>query len=213
MGVKLGGLYVISDTGFSIGRGHEEVVLAAIRGGAGVVQLREKALSLKDIYPVALRLRDITRDAGVVFIVNDSVELAMAVEADGVYLGQGDMPVGIARKLLGEGRLIGISTHSLEEALTAEADGADYIGFGPIYKTSTKDSGTPKGPEGLRAIREKINIPIVAIGGIDAENASAVIQAGADAVAVISAVTAVEDITAAAKNIAGQFVKGGRSYV
>jgi len=199
------GLYLISDTSFSLGRTHEEVVRAGIAGGAGVVQLREKSLAPDMALPIALRLRELTRDAGVIFIINDSVELALAVGADGVHLGQGDMPVSTARGLLGAGRIIGVSTHSTSEALAAQYNGADYIGFGPMFETATKDAGKAKGPDALRLIREKVKIPIVAIGGINAANAVDVISAGADAVAVISAVTAADDMESAAREIAGLF--------
>jgi thiamine-phosphate pyrophosphorylase len=199
------GLYLISDTAFSKGRSHEEVVRAGVAGGARVIQVREKSMSLRELFPIAVKVRELTREAGVLFIVNDSVELAMAVGADGVHLGQGDMPVHAARGLLGEGKLIGVSTHNLEEALKAEEDGADYIGFGPIFKTGTKDAGEVKGPEGLMLIRDKVGIPVVAIGGINAGNAGRAVDAGADAVAVISAVVGADDIVEAAREIAGIF--------
>jgi len=201
-GQKICGLYLISDTAFSRGRTHEEIVRAGLSGGARVIQLREKKLSLHELYPVALRIREMTREADAALIINDSIELAMAIGADGVHLGQEDMPAGVARRLLGPDKIIGVSTHTIEEALVAQGEGADYIGFGPIYKTDTKGSGEPKGPEGLRAIREKIKVPVVAIGGIDAGNARVVIDAGADAVAVISAVVSAENIEKAAREIA-----------
>jgi len=201
----INGLYLISDTAFSGGRSHGEVVLQGLRGGARVIQLRDKDLTVRELYPVALIMRELARKAGAVFIINDLVELAMAVDADGVHLGQDDMPVSVARRLLGEDRIIGISTHSLDDALAAESAGADYIGFGPMFPTGTKDSGIPKGPEGLRALREKIKVPIAAIGGINAGNARSVIEAGADALAVISAVTMADDIEKAAREIAVLF--------
>jgi thiamine-phosphate pyrophosphorylase len=204
-GNSIRGAYVISDTCFSRGRGHEEVVAAALKGGARVIQLREKRLSFREAYPVALRLRDMTKREGAVFIVNDSVELALAVDADGVHLGQEDMPQGVARRLLGKDRIIGISTHSLGEALAAQEGGADYIGFGPMYATSTKDAGKAKGPEALRSLRASIKIPIVAIGGINEGNAGELISAGADALAVISAVTMADDIEEAVRRLSLAF--------
>jgi len=206
---KISGLYVISDTTRSNGRTHEEVVAAAVAGGAKLIQLREKALPARELYPVALRLRELTRKAGALFIINDSVELALVSDADGVHLGQDDMPVEAARKLLGPDRVIGVSTHSLEQALSAEREGADYIGFGPVFPTSTKDAGEAKGLDALREIRSRTKIPIVAIGGIDKGNAGGVIAAGADAVAVISAVTMAEDIREAVEKLAGAL--SGRS--
>ena len=197
------GLYIISDTTLSRGRTHAEVAIAAIRGGARIIQLREKALSFEEACPIAREVRRIAADAGVTFIVNDSAELALAVDADGVHIGQGDMPLAEARRLLGDGRIIGVSTHGIEEALKAEDEGADYIGFGPMFKTATKDSAEPKGCEGLMLIRDKVGIPIVAIGGINAANAARVMDSGADAVAVISAVVGADDIEEAAREIAG----------
>lgn len=202
---NISGLYVICDPAFSKGRDILAVASEAIRGGAMVIQLRDKAHSVRELYPVAMKLAKLASEKGALFIVNDSVELAMAAGADGVHLGQDDMPVKAARKAAGEGMIIGISTHNLDEALAAQEEGADYIGYGPMFKTSTKDAGAPKGIEGLRALREGIKIPIVAIGGIDADNAAEVIAAGADAVAVISAVSEADDVYLAAAGIAGLF--------
>ena len=195
------GLYLIVDDA----GGWEDVARAGIAGGARVIQLRGKSMPVRELYTVAVRLREITADAGVLFIVNDSVELALASHADGVHLGQDDMPLEMARRLMGPDRIIGVSTHSVRQATVAEAGGADYIGFGPIYQTSTKDAGEPKGPDGIREVREKVKIPIVAIGGINAGNVREVIAAGADAVAVISAVSGAEDMAAAARQIAERF--------
>jgi len=202
---NISGLYAICDPAFSKGRDILEVASEVIRGGARVIQLRDKARTIRELYPVALELARLANENSALFVVNDSVELAMAVGADGVHLGQGDFPLKAARKAVGDEMLIGISTHCLEEAIAAQEEGADYIGYGPMYKTSTKDAGVPKGVEGLRAIRERIIIPIVAIGGINANNAAEVITAGADAVAVISAVSEADDIYMAAAGIAGYF--------
>lgn len=125
----------------------------------------------------------------------------MAVDADGVHLGQNDLPITFARKILGPGKIIGISTHSREEALSAQTDGADYIGFGPIFHSTTKDAGPIQGIENIRAVKSAINIPIIAIGGIAAENISAVMRAGADGVAVVSAVLGASDKKKAAATL------------
>ena len=202
---KIRGLYVIADGRYTLGRGCLETAEAAIRGGAKVVQLREKELPFAEALGVALEIRKLTLERGVTFIINDDARLALECGADGLHLGQEDMPLSEARTLLGYGKIIGISTHSLEEALAAQDGGADYIGFGPMYRTPTKDSGTPKGPEGLAAIRGRITIPIAAIGGINAGNAVEVAQAGADAVAVITAVTGAGDMAAAAAGISSVF--------
>jgi len=202
---NISGLYVICDPVFSKGRDILEVASEVMRGGARVIQLRDKTHSVRELYPVATELARLASEKGVLFVVNDSVELAMAVGADGVHLGQDDFPLKAARKAAGDEMLIGISTHCIEEAFAAQEEGADYIGFGPIFKTPTKDAGVPKGVEGLKSIRERIKIPIVAIGGINAVNAAEIIAAGADAVAVISAVTEADDIYMAAAGIAGHF--------
>ncbi len=154
---------------------------------------------------MAFRLRKITADAGAAFIVNDDLETALACGADGVHLGQDDTPLPIARKIAGNGLIIGISTHSLAQAEAAQEGGADYIGFGPIFKTDTKDAGEAKGTSQLRSLKEKIKIPIAAIGGINLDNASEVIEAGADAVAVISAVSDAKDAALAARKFVELF--------
>jgi thiamine-phosphate diphosphorylase len=201
--IKISGLYLISDASMAHGRSHEEIVAEGIAGGASVIQLREKWMSPRELYPVAMRIRALTRDAGVMLIVNDSVELALAVGADGVHLGQDDMPVRFARKVASGRLVIGVSTHSLEEARSAFEDGADYIGFGPVFRTGTKDAGEPMGPEKLRLIKDEVGGTVVAIGGIDASNALETLKAGADALAVISAVTGSEDMKRAVAEISG----------
>lgn len=195
------GLYFITDA--SGARGHEEIVRKAIAGGARLIQFRDKYLSKDEFRDIAFRLRKITAVAGAAFIVNDDLETALACGADGVHLGQDDTPLTIARKIVGDRLIIGISTHSLTQALMAQDEGADYIGFGPIFKTATKDAGGAKGTSQLRSLRGKIKIPIAAIGGINLDNASEVIEAGADAVAVISAVSNAKDAALAAR----KFVK------
>ena len=205
----ISGLYVIIDGRFTRGRGCLKTAEAAIRGGARVIQLREKELPFAEALGLALEMRKLTQERGVAFIVNDDARLALECGADGLHLGQEDMPLADARALLGGGRMIGISTHSLEEALAAQDGGTDYIGFGPMYRTSTKDSGLPKGPEGLAAIRDRINIPIAAIGGINAGNAGDIIRAGADALAVVTAVTGADDMAAAAAEISSVFRSTG----
>jgi len=160
----------------------------AISSGIKTIQLREKLLSKKDIYKEALAIRALTLRRNVTFIVNDYIDIALAVDADGVHLGQDDMPVKEARKIIGRGKIIGVSTHSLRQALDAEASGADYIGFGPIFKTRTKDAGEPKGIISLKKLGEQVNIPIAAIGGITYNNAREVLNNGADAIAVASGI-------------------------
>ena len=180
-------LYLITDTRIS-GLSHIQIVRRAIDAGIRTIQMREKHLSKKDMYKAAISIRDITLKRNALFIVNDYVDLALAVNADGVHLGQDDMSVKEARKIMGKRKLIGISTHSLDQANKAQDGGADYIGFGPIFHTATKDAGTPKGENALRQIREHIDIPIVAIGGISWENVNNILNAGADAAAIASGI-------------------------
>ena len=166
----------------------KEIAAIVLSSGIRCIQYREKDKSRRDIYREALMLRELTDKFGASFIVNDYTDIAIAVNADGVHLGQSDLPLKEARKILEKGKIIGVSTHSIEEAITAEAGGADYIGFGPIFYTATKDAGKPKGIAALKKIKKHIKIPVVAIGGIDTENLESVIDAGADAVAVSSGI-------------------------
>jgi thiamine-phosphate pyrophosphorylase len=153
------------------------------------------------VYETSLRLANIAREAGAIFIVNDHADIALAVDADGVHLGQDDLPIEQARKILGPGKLIGISTHSPDQAQEAERRGADYIGFGPIFSTSTKNAGAIQGLANLTVVRQTVAIPIIAIGGIKKDTIKDVVKAGADGVAIISAILSAEDIGAAASEI------------
>ncbi len=195
-------LYLVTDAGLSQGRTHTQVVEAALRGGVTVVQYREKSAGTRKMIEEARELRQLCRAAGVPFIVNDRIDVALAVDADGVHVGQDDMPAPLARRLIGKGRILGVSAGNPEEARKAEADGADYIGASPIFATPTKaDAPAPMGVEGLRQLARVVSIPVVAIGGINAANAQSMILAGAAGVAVISAIVAAEDVEAAAKAI------------
>ena len=157
-----------------------------------------KVSETRKLYEMAAVLCPLVQKGGGTFIVNDRVDVAKAIGADGVHLGQEDLPLADARAILGPGRLIGISTHNLTQAAEAEAGGADYIGFGPVFPTETKENPDPVvGVEGLREVRALVRIPVVAIGGITAKNAGGVRAAGADGVAVVSAVLAASDPKAA----------------
>jgi thiamine-phosphate pyrophosphorylase len=186
-------------------RSHLEVAEAALLGGARVIQLRGKELGGKELYRLALGIKEmiIARGQEALFIVNDRVDVALAAGADGVHLGQEDLPPEIARKLVGEEVIIGVSAGSIEEAVKAEAAGADYLGVGPIFPTPSKqDAGLPIGIDGLVKIRDAVSIPIVAIGGINEVNMEEVLKAGVEGVAVISAVAGAEDMTTAARRLA-----------
>jgi thiamine-phosphate diphosphorylase len=191
-------VYVITGASHSRGRGHVQVVSEAIRGGADVIQLREKDLSSRDLVEAGRQLRRLTREAGVLFIVNDRVDVALAVDADGVHVGQDDMPADIVRRLIGPDKILGVSAATPEEALRAKADGADYLGVGAIYATSTKaDAGAATGPARLGEIRRAVDLPLVAIGGLNVHNAAEAVSHGADGVAVISAVVGAPDVYSA----------------
>jgi thiamine-phosphate diphosphorylase len=165
----------------------EEAMREALASGARLIQYRAKELSPCKAYQEATTLRRLTREHGAMLIVNDSVDLALAVEADGVHLGQGDLPLKTARRILGKERIIGVSTHGVEEASAAEAGGADYIGLGPIFRTQTKESATaPIGLEGIKKVRRAVNLPIYAIGGIRRGDFRMVLESGADGAAVIA---------------------------
>jgi thiamine-phosphate pyrophosphorylase len=196
-------LYVITDEQLSKGRSHAEIARSAIEGGADVIQFRDKTASSRKLYDDALAIRKITRQAHVSFIVNDRIDIALAVNADGVHVGQKDMPALVARQLIGKNKILGISAETLEQAVQAEKDSADYLGVGPIYEArATKpDACEPMGLFLLRQVRQKCQVPIIAIGGINHNNAKEVIQAGADGIAVISAIVAAEDVSAASREL------------
>ncbi len=184
----LGGVCFITDRKSSSLTCHE-MTLLCLKAGVKWVQYREKEKTRLEYYHEARHLREMTKDfPEAAFIVNDYVDIALSVDADGVHLGQDDLPIKEARRLMGRDKIIGISTHGIAEALEAEKAGADYIGFGPVFHTETKDAGRPRGTEALREIVEAVSIPVVAIGGINLKNLSSVLESGAHAVAVSSAI-------------------------
>jgi thiamine-phosphate pyrophosphorylase len=192
------GLYVITDEGIAHGLNHVEIARRVAEGGADVIQLRDKARTSKDILSIALQIREITCSAGIRFIVNDRLDLARAADADGVHLGQEDLPVPFARRVAGKGFIIGTSVRTVQEALMAESEGADYVALSPIFDTPTKsDAGPGKGLEVLKEIKSAVSIPVIAIGGIGKGNVRQVMEAGADGVALISAVVGQKDIVKA----------------
>ena len=191
-------LYVVLDRAAARGRDLADVLDAALAGGCRLVQLREKEWPSGRLLPVAERLRARCAAAGAAFIVNDRVDLAVAVGADGVHLGQEDLPARAARPLLRPGMILGISTHSVEQARAGQAEGADYVAVGSMFPTRSKAEFELVGPDLLRKLRAEIRVPLIGIGGITHDNVGEVIAAGADGVAVISAVCAADDPRAAA---------------
>lgn len=206
---RLHGIYVITDE--RAAGGHEAIARAALAGGAQVLQLRDKSTPIGALIPVALALRRLTLEAGVLLLINDRPDLAVAVEADGVHLGPGDFPPQLARRVLGPHRLIGVSCGDAEEARQAFAAGADYIGAGAVFATATKpDAGAPIGLEVLRSIVDATPLPAAAIGGIDLSNLREIGRTGAAMACVVSAVTQAGDeaaMTAATRALVEQFAK------
>lgn len=195
-------VYVITDRRAAGERSILEVVQVAIRGGATVIQLREKEGKVQEVLALGRALQELTRAAGLPLIVNDRLDLALALDADGVHVGQDDMPADMARKLLGPDKLLGVSVETVAQAQEAEAAGADYLGVGDIFGTPSKpDAGAPIGLAPLAEIARSVAIPVIGIGGITRSNAAAVIQAGAVGVAVISAVMAAPDPEAATREL------------
>ncbi|MBI4844232.1 MAG: thiamine phosphate synthase [Nitrospirae bacterium] len=178
---------LITDSAIA-GISNPEIAKRAFSAGVRTIQLREKRAPKRDIFKDAEEIRKLALRYNATFIVNDYVDIALAVDADGLHLGQDDMPVKEARKILGKKKIIGVSTHSIKQAVKAQEEGADYIGFGPVFRTTTKDAGRPKGLKMLREVRSKVSIPIAAIGGITSETSSSLFAAGADVLAVSSAI-------------------------
>lgn len=188
------GLYVVTDRSLTKGRPLEVVVDAALAGGAKAIQLREKDLSTRDLYELVERLLPIVRGRGACLLINDRVDLTLALPIDGVHLSRTSLPPAETRALLGPARLIGVSCHSLEEAIEAERGKADFIVFGPLFPTPSKAAyGPPVGLARLREVRRLVRLPILGIGGITASNAASVMAAQADGTAVISAVMTADD--------------------
>jgi thiamine-phosphate pyrophosphorylase len=184
----LGGLCFITDQNASSSLPFEDMTRKVIKSGVRWIQLRDKQNARRQIYQNAVILRQLTKETRTLITINDYADIALAADADGVHLGQDDLPLREARKIMGKDTIIGISTHSIEQAAEAETNGADYIGFGPVFYTGTKDAGSPKGVDLLRDIRKHIGIPVVAIGGIKLENLVSVLDTGIDAVAVASGI-------------------------
>jgi thiamine-phosphate pyrophosphorylase len=194
-------LYPVTCQRLSAGRSNFEVLEAVLNGGARIIQLREPDLSDRALYEMALDFRRITTEAGALLIINDRVDIALAVDADGVHLGQDDLPLSTARELAPE-LLLGVSTHSVDDASAAQDQGADYINVGPVFPTETKD-GLHRflGPEAVAGIGGQVSIPFTVMGGINASNIDEVVSAGARKVAVVTAITRADDMEEAVRNL------------
>lgn len=195
-------LHVLTDPVLARGRSHRDIVEAALRGGADVIQLRDKDLDLTRLVEAGHALRVLVHDAGKLLVINDQVEVARAVDADGVHLGPEDLPLGQARELWPRPKILGASARTEERALLMEAQGADYLGVGPVFGTKTKENVPAAiGLEAIARLAKAVKIPVIGIGGIDVGNAAQVIRAGAAGVAVVSAVVGAQDVETAAREI------------
>ena len=194
-------IYPVTCERLSGGRSNLEVLAGVIQGGARIIQLREKNYHAKDLYHLAMKFREITTAAGILLVINDHVDIAIAVDADGVHLGQEDLPLQVARKLAPY-LLVGASTHSLEQALQAQQDGADYINIGPIFPTETKqEPGNSLGPDAIAKVSPHIEIPFTVMGGINESNIKLVLRRGAQRVAMVTAVTEAKNIAARVRSL------------
>jgi len=198
-------LYVITENSISKGRSNEEVVREAIAGGAEIIQLREKEWSKDKLKEEAIKLLKICKENNVLFIVNDYVDVALEIEANGVHLGQSDIPISEARKICGDELIIGLSTHSVEQAVNANKEDVDYVTIGPIYKTRAKDYTV--GTKIIKELINKINKPLIAIGGINKNNIDEVLSQGIKSIAVISAVVSAENVKETTKELVGKIKK------
>lgn len=204
------GLYLIIDPEQTRGRDPVTVAEQALRGGVSVIQYRDKLRDKGDQLPVAEALLRLCRTAGVPLLINDHLDLALAIGADGVHVGQHDLPLPVARRLLPAGAIVGCSTNNAGEAAGAEAAGATYVAVGRIFPTGSKQNTRPASLDTIREVRAAVRVPVVAIGGITTENVDSVIEAGADAAAVIGAVCGAPDVEAAARDISSRFPPASR---
>jgi len=194
-------LYLVTDRDVLKGRDLGKAVEDSILGGATIVQLREKDVTSREFYAIAAKIKAITDKYNVPLIINDRLDIALAVGAFGVHIGQSDMPCIIARQVLGKDKIIGVSVHTLEEALEAEKDGADYLGCGAVFSTSTKKDATNVSYDQLKEIKARVKIPVVAIGGINEKNLAQLKESNIDGVAIVSAILGKENIKEATENL------------
>lgn len=201
-------LYLVTDRSLMSSKTIEESVEQAILGGCTLVQLREKDVSSKEFYDTAIRVREVTSRLGVSLIVNDRVDIAIAVDADGIHVGQEDLPADVVRRMIGQDKIVGVSASSLAQAIAAVNAGADYIGVGAMYATGTKTDANTTSIDELREIRKAVELPIVVIGGINKETAPVFEGTGIDGLAVVSAIVSKKDVTAAATELKALFLRG-----
>ena len=186
-------VYLVTDRRNKTDEEFLNIIEEAIKGGTTIVQLREKTASTKEFYDLALKVKEITSRYDVPLLINDRIDIALAVDSEGVHIGQDDMPAGIAREIIGEDKILGVSASTVEEAKKAEIDSADYIGSGAVFPTATKDDADSVSKEELKKIIDSIDIPVVAIGGITVENAHTLKGSGIAGFSVVSAIMSAED--------------------
>lgn len=201
-------LYLVTDRELMSAENLETAVMEAIEGGVTMVQLREKSASSREFYEQAVCIKKITDGNGIPLIINDRVDIALSINTAGVHIGQNDIPAAVARKMIGKDMLLGVSASSIQEALQAQKDGADYLGVGAMFRTGTKADAQAVSMEELRHIRQAVSLPIVAIGGINKENAASFQGVGIDGLAVVSAILSQPDIKAAAEALKLLFQNG-----
>ncbi len=194
-------VYLVTDRRNKTDEEFLNIIEEAIKGGTTVVQLREKTASTKEFYDLALRVKEITSRYGVPLLINDRIDIALAVDSEGVHIGQDDMPADIAREIIGEDKILGVSASTVEEAKKAEKDSADYIGSGAVFPTATKDDADSVSKKELKEIVDSIDIPVVAIGGITVENANTLKGSGIAGFSVVSAIMSAEDPKEASKKL------------
>ena len=194
-------VYLVTDRRKKTDEEFLNIIEEAIKGGTTVVQLREKTASTKEFYELALRVKEITSRYGVPLLINDRIDIALAVDSEGVHIGQDDMPADIAREIIGDDKILGVSASTVEEAKKAEIDSADYIGSGAVFPTATKDDADSVSKDELKEIVDSIDIPVVAIGGITVENASTLKDSGIDGFSVVSAIMSADDPREASRKL------------
>ena len=194
-------VYLVTDRRNKTDEEFLNIIEEAIKGGTTIVQLREKTASTKEFYDLALKVKEITSRYDVPLLINDRIDIALAVDSEGVHIGQDDMPAGIAREIIGEDKILGVSASTVEEAKKAEIDSADYIGSGAVFPTATKDDADSVSEEELKEIVDSIDIPVVAIGGITIENAHTLKASGIAGFSVVSAIMSAEDSKEASEKL------------
>lgn len=201
-------LYLVTDRDVLRRRDLIKCIEESILGGVTLVQLREKNVTSREFYEIAIKVKEVTSRYNIPLIINDRLDIALAIDADGLHIGQKDLPASVARKILGKDKILGVSAATLQESLKAEKDGADYLGVGAVFSTSTKKDTRDVSYETLSSITSSVNIPVVAIGGINEKNVTKLKESNIDGIAVISCILGKEDVKGAAEKMLDRFKEG-----